>query len=883
MRIELYSALDLQTLLEHHEWPGTFEAFLDSQIPQWREHESQRFAAHVDGARWPQERWGDTLPADAVVRLHLLPMGGIFKALGNILGKLFSFLGFGSRGRGGGNNETPEAKELNAASGKANTAKLGSVVPELAGTYKRFPDYLTPPRRYFVNKREQWLVFLACIGPGRYNVQPDAVRVGETPFTSLGEDAAYTIFEPGVDLSAMPAAQIWYTSPAVGSTSSGTAGLELTTEPANRDNTDPATYTFNTSTILRSSGDYPAGWGIGTVVAVEYPSAYNIVDFDDGGLDLRSRFTGYFQHLAPFATGTKVKVGTFGTTTEWTIAGIVASPGGGMFTLEFRDSGGAFVRVAPGTGVTYIFGADIPRTITAFNPTEIAVAPHGFQSPITKATRVRFVGGDVYGEWTNEFVATPDGSTTNLLELDTFFPQGLCYLDDDGTVISRSVAIEYQYRDSVGGPRTTLRYTYSDATVDQIGFTQQIPIATMVPRVRARRVGAQSTSTQIQDKCQWYGLKARLPDYWVYPNWTTMSVSLRSGGKLGQQSENQINVTATRILPTLQPDGSWGPPVATREISAFARYILQSAGVTDDQIDIEELVALNNIWNPRGETLDFVYDATTVKDALETAFGAGMAEFSAGDGLIRPVREDVRTPTAFEQSYSPHNMTRSLRQTISSHTEISDYDGVDVEFTSAITWAKETVQCRLPGDLGAKVQKITLEGVTDRTRAWRYGMRRRCEHKYRRKEYSFATELDALNSVYKGYVALFDSFKQTALMTGIRSDGAGGAIITCSEEFTWTPGATQIVGYRRLDGSFRGPWVATYGPGPNELRAAIPTPWPSVSLSHELPHVYFGTDTDFAFPALITGVTPRGQFDVNVAAVNYDARVYAYDNAFPPA
>lgn len=878
MRIEIYSALDMETCLETTEWAGTFEAYLDATIPQWRAYEVQRFAAYVGGLPWGQASWGDTLPADTVVRLNLIPMGGIFKAIGNIIGKLFSFLGFGGSNRGG-SQETPDSRELDAASGKANTAKLSGVVPELAGRFRRFPDYLTPPRRYFVNKREQWLVFLANIGPGLHDVHPSEVRVGDTSFAALGADAAYTVYAPGADLSAVIPAQIWYTSPGVGSTSSGSAGLELTTEPANRVNSDPATYSFSGGLITRSSGFFPDGWGIGTEINVEYQRPYVIADFNLP--PLYSNFTGYFAHLPSLAVGSLVKVGAFESNVFWKIAA-VTFVSGGTYTIRFADATTDMpIHVAASGGTAYIFGSDVKYPIVSFDSDSLAVAPSTFETGVTMASRIRYAGGTVYGEWSSEFLATPPGAVTSLLELDTFFPQGLCFLTDTGGLQSRSVSIEYQYRNSAGGGRTTLRYTYSDATVDQIGFTEQISIPSQAPLVRARRVGAQSTSTQVQDKCQWYGLKTRLPNHTIYPRWTTIAISMRSGGKLASQSENQVNVTATRILPTLQSNGTWGSPVATRDISAFARYILNSAGVPDSQIDMEELRRLHAIWAPRVDTLDFVFDATTVKEALEVAFGAGMGEFTCGDGLVRPVREDVRTE--FEQSYSPHNMTRPLRRTISSHSQITDFDGVDVEYTDNATWAKETVQCRFPGDLGAKVQKITLEGVTNRTRAWRIGMRRRGEQVYRRKEYSFNTELDALNSVYMGYVALFDSYGQTGLITGIRSDGAGGAIITSSEEMKWSPGVDHVLGYRSLDGNFRGPFAATPGPSPYEVRAVLPMPWPSVSMSHELPHLYFGTVSDFGFPALVTAVNPRGQFEVSVSAVNYDARVYAYDNASPPA
>ncbi len=79
-----------------------------------------------------------------------------------------------------------------------------------------------------------------------------------------------------------------------------------------------------------------------------------------------------------------------------------------------------------------------------------------------------------------------------------------------------------------------------------------------------------------------------------------------------------------------------------------------------------------------------------------------------------------------------------------------------------------------------------------------------------------------------------------------------------------------------------GPFVAARGADEYEVRATIPTPWPAITLSQELPHLYFGKADAFTFPALITAVTPRGSFEVSVTAVNYDARVYASDNEFPP-
>src|SRR5690606_16791518 len=120
----------------------------------------------------------------------------------------------------------------------------------------------------------------------------------------------------------------------------------------------------------------------------------------------------------------------------------------------------------------------------------------------------------------------------------------------------------------------------------------------------------------------------------------------------------------------------------------------------------------------------------------------------------------------FEQPYTPQNMTGPLVRQFSARKP-DDFDGVDVEYTDGITWQKETVQCRLPGDLGLRVEKIKVEGVTDKTRAWRIGMRQRMIQKYRRWGYRFSTEMDALNSRYLSYVPLQDDvpgYGQSALM-----------------------------------------------------------------------------------------------------------------------
>ncbi|MGN5537813.1 host specificity factor TipJ family phage tail protein [Alcaligenes sp. Lyrl_28] len=859
----------------------------------------------VNGQPLPMLEWADRhLAADDDVEMRLIQHGGVFSGLGKLLGSIFNFaFGWLMPKSGSQNYGSPEqGQRLETTSAKANQAKLGDVVPELAGRFRRFPDYLTPPRRRFVNWREQWLEFHACIGPGQYQINDADVKVGDTPFSALGADGSYAIYGPGADLSGTSTHEHWHTVPAVGGTSSGTAGLEMSTEMANRENTQPASYSFDGNYIWRSSeSEFPSGWGAGTLVSISLPLTYSVTR-EGTVLNIRNRFYGQFKHVMPLS-GAEVtmRIGSGPAIALVVVASGLDAHGTGWIELRLQPSdteipgtlGPWYNALEPGEYVlTFALHPSRQWYVEQYSPHQIVVwrlLPNGLNDPAwlgfpsltSSGAVVSYEGGTVYGEWSSEFVATPAKETTTALEIDFFFPNGLGYVRENGDVTDQGVGIEIQYRNADGGPRATISKWYENWTLDQIGVTEHISVPQMRPAVRVRRVGASATSTQVKDTIQWYGLKSRLRTRTSYPRWTTMAAKLRVGGRLGAQSENQINVVATRILPVLQSDGTWSSPQPTRDISAFARYITGSIGYSDLNLDADELRRLDAIWKTRGETLDHVYDLTTAQDALKLAFRAGFSELTVSHGLIRPVRDDVRTQ--FEQSYSTLNMTKPLRESVSPRKPM-DPDGVEVEYIDAETWTSMTVKCLLPGDQGFKLEKLKLDGVTDRVRAWRIGMRRRREQAYRNREYSFGTEMDAFNSEYLSYVPLFDDEPGNAQM-GLLIDispASGGVLLRISEPLRWVAGASHSVGYRTPDGKFIGPFVASPGPDNYSIIADIPQPWPEVSLKQELPHIYFGLTADWIKPALITNIQARGTDATDVTAANYDVRVYADDNNNPP-
>lgn len=896
MTIKIYPSLMPGEPIEQHDFHGgSIGQWLENHGIQYSDIAEQPIQVWVDGASLPVEAWKTAIIGkNDQVEVRILPHGGVFNALSSIIRKLDPALNWFLKGISPktANNNQQSGQKLEAVEASANEAKLGAVVPELAGRFRRFPDYLVPPRRYFASPREQWLEFLCCIGPGQYLVADGDVKVGETPFSSLGADAQYGIYAPGTDLAAVAGHEHWHTVDEVGATSSGTAGLELSVEYSSNINPTAAAYQFNGASIFVNpvDGSFPEAWGVGTVIDIRLPQTYEITQVGDPEAGYYNRISGNFREIAPvpglairasgdvtgqyFIAERSLDANGDGWVTLTTGEGVISDLPLGFKSIAFYVNGRRYRLTSSSSQAVTIEAISEGATVTGWA---------GFPSVASSTVSISVDPSTIYGDWTSLFRACPPAERTDTFELDFFFPGGLAYIEDDGDLSGRSVAVEIQYRDAaVGGAFTSVHRTYYQATLDQIGFTERITLAIALPEVRIRRVGSQDTSTQLQDKIQWYGLRSRLATRTVYPNWTTMSIRLRGGGRLGAQSENQINVVATRILPTLQAGGVWGAATPTRDISAFVKYIATTIGYTDADLDMEELQRLHAVWTSRGETFDHVQDETTVREALNLALGAGMAELTIDDGRIKPVRDDVRTQ--FEQGYSPQNMTGPLRRAFRSPRP-GDADGVEVEFVNEATWAKDVVRCYLPGDQGFKIQRVKAEGVTSRTRAYRIGMRRRREMKYRVWDYSFSTELDALNSDYLSYVPLVDDipgYGKSAILESIEASG-GMALLHVSEPMTWVEGQTHVVAYRRPDGTLAGPFIAQPGPDEYSILADISTPWPVVSLTQEPPHIYFGTATRWSFPALITEIRPNGNEAASVGAVNYDARVYASDDELPPA
>lgn len=1008
----------------------TIEAWLKAKVKGYEPRPAPPISIVVNGDLVAPSAWAETEVApDDQVSIYIEPKGSALKTIFKP-GPLAKMFGLGNPfdpvKPATPNMQNRTSRDLNLSTVKGNQAALNDAIPELAGSPKRYPDYLVPAHRYFGEPTEQWTELLLCIGKGKYQVLPGDVMVGDTAIASLGSTATYKVFGPGEDLSGESAAIWWHSSTEVGSTNTGSAGLTLTTTIAVQQQ-----FTGNSViasdlvlTVPEGAGWFPFGWDSGMIARVEMPYPYSFTAPADGSATVISG--KHLPMLQPFV-GMKIEISgvnageyvvatyepaipgspevpgspsmvtgsaaptrfDFGvtplsftvsrgasdfpvslTTSTTNLAGLVSAVNTALAgTALVASASGGRLRIseqaAPFTGtaltlsgstsdifglapvfvtgvkteaatsgqyarMTLVYDAGAPviglqdgellstigyrglrYRITAVSgdsqeddegtdedeshgPSAITLARltdtgsqdddwSGFDYLQTGEANIVLDGSTTEGDWSGSYAAVPPGERTRRIELDFMFPQGLVrYTEKNGNIRSHWAKVEVQYRDiETAGAWTSRTYTFEAMTPDQIAFTRSFALPeSMRPEVRVRRIGEESTSVNKQDRVQWFGLKGRISRAPIrYEGVTVMVVYIKGSNRLSAQSETMVSVRPTRVLP-VRNGGSWAVETPTRDIVPWVAHVARTIGYTDDDLDLPELDRLDAIWKARGDRFDLaVTGQETVLEALNNALMAGFAELTIDRGLIRPVRDEPRS--VFEHMYTPQNIIGNLTRKFTT-VRPDDYDGVDVEYVDESTWQKETVKCRLPGDVGAKTEKITLQGVINRDRAWRIGIRQRRRYKYQRHGYSFTTELSAMNSRYKSYCAAADDipgYGQSSVLIDFQV-GNSLTLLESSEPLTWEEGAGHVVGLRKPDGTLSGPWPATRV---DDTRLTVPGLdfEPDLSWDIEPPYLLFGTTTRWCYPILIGSIAPK-DFTTDVEAVNYDVRVYADDDNFAP-
>jgi hypothetical protein len=592
--------------------------------------------------------------------------------------------------------------------------------------------------------------------------------------------------------------------------------------------------------------------------------------------------------LSPYKGGTitqsSAPVPIFGSGPTYTVG--TASSGGtpeqaAFITLKF-DNGTPFTGAPPGQqriaigyrGFRYNVVSISGLTATLQRLTD-AGAVDATWGGFTERTLLDFMltgsGGPI--NWVGSFMGCPENELATEAEYDVFFSGGLCWYNKSGKVRTLTKSIEVQWRDAaLAGAWNSITHAYTDTTPDQIGFTHHVAFPyPLRPEFRMRRVEVVEGG-QVRDAIQWYGFRTRLPAPASYEGITVIAFDMRGGDRLSAQSEREISCVPTRIYDN----------APARSIKGAALHVCQGLGIDETQLDMDAINAIDrDYWTPRGELYDMSHEkAMPVREMLQGIFTAGMSHLSSGGSLLSVKREGIQPPRG---AITPHEMTSEL---VASFTAPSpdDFDGVDVEYIDQYTNRKETVPCRLGGSLELKVDKIQLDGVSDRTRAWRIGMRQLRKYQFSRWGYTVDTEMDALVFDDIDHIILADDIPNTtssALITDVEQLG-NQYLLTISEEMDWSVAAPRAV-IRRHDGTVTSLFVPVMAGLHQVLVPLTAIDFDIVTdLSIEPARFLFGPSEQVGYPAMITEITPNQDGSCAVTATEYSPVFYADDDNQPP-
>jgi len=857
----------------------TVRDWLAKNVPSYSDMDVHPISVSLNGEVIPPEQWAicsfaatDTVDIVIEPKGTELFFGALFLvAIKTLTPKIPKVSSTAQNGEG-----------INEASIKGNKVKLNSPIREIAGTRKVYPDYLLPPRRYFAGPREQHVEMLLCIGKGEHEVPTNKILIGDTPVISLGADVEFHVYGPNADLSGNPAHLWWNDVTEVGSSSNGSSGLELTVSEPLTNGYVATSQIFDdyTVTIPSGAGAFPPDWFTGLIVRILVSYQY---DFVDGGGGARDIIRGFNLDMLAPSVGDSIEIAG-SNAGLYVVNSFTPSVGPIPAEMTLNFDGGA-----PVTGLTLgsLPASIAPRgqrfRVTVFSGSQITVERLGSTGAVdtdfpgfvyleTASASVTLDPSNLEGGYRGPFAMCPFGEKATAIEWDVFMPSGLCGLGREGQVYEVGAFHQFEWRDmDVAGAWTTIEKTHTGASLDSQGFTNRVDLPyPMRPEARIKKIFIQQSEreTEINNDTVWYGARSLLSAPISYAGVTVMSVNARGGDRLSAQSEAMVSVEATRKLPT-RLNGAWTALVATRDIAPFFAYVAKNVGYTDSDLDLVELDRLDAIWKARGDHYDQATNTNgTAKGVINDALSCGYSELTVDRGLLRPARDEPRI--AFESMYTPQNMTRGLERSFTA-VRPDDYDGVDVEYVDGVSWQVETVECRLPGDAGTRVQKIKAEGCTNRTKAWRIGMRQRRALKFRRWEYNWATELDALNSRYLSFVQVADDvpgYAQSAYMISYDN-----GVIESSEAFDWSMPGPHYVYVRRQDGTSSGAYIATRIDDFHLSISGLDFP-PDTSLDREPPHLLFG----IGYPVLITSISPSGTESANVEAMTYNVEIYADDD-----
>ncbi|WP_263079202.1 host specificity factor TipJ family phage tail protein [Endozoicomonas sp. Mp262] len=485
-----------------------------------------------------------------------------------------------------------------------------------------------------------------------------------------------------------------------------------------------------------------------------------------------------------------------------------------------------------------------------------------------------------YQDWSGPYVVVKKNQKANYLACDFSARGGIYGMNDDGDLYGRTAEIEIQYQeidedDKPAGSWQSESVKYSGATTTPQRWSHRWEVKDARYHVRVKRTNNASTSTKARDSVHWEQARAYYPSRQEYPGITKIAVRVRASNNLSQQSEKRFNIKATALTPEWTGNG-WTKPTKNREIAwAFCNAIRSTHGgrLSDDLIDLDNILSLHQQWKLAGETVSRVFDTRgTLLGALQEIAAAGRGTVLTHNGkfyVVRDMQKLIRRSmyTPFMMP-NPPSVERSFPQA-------GDNDSIIVEFYNQGIWDNDEILCQLPNHPAANPKRITLRSVANREQAYRIGIFECAKMIYRRMQISFTTEMQALNSMFGDKIGVsywlqgWGQSGEIVAFDGLRA--------TLSSDVELHPAKQNYISLCRPDGTMAGPYKIEAAGSNRVLLSEKPDFDIYTGDMQARTQFQIGTDGAFCKDFIVTSIAPAASGQVSVTAVYDNPVVYGFE------
>jgi hypothetical protein len=490
------------------------------------------------------------------------------------------------------------------------------------------------------------------------------------------------------------------------------------------------------------------------------------------------------------------------------------------------------------------------------------------------------------------FPACSAGQTITAIAVDVVLPKGLFFANDDGGLNGFSVSFRVEAReiddagDAVGaGTWTQLgAHGISRATATPIRLSYRYEVSEARYEVRFTRTSAKNTTTRYGNDLVWGALRGYEKPVNDYGNVTILNVRARATNNLSAQSSRDFNIIKTRKLP-IYNGTSWSAPTATRNPAWALANVLRAeynGNLPDDRIDLVSLLAFANTCTSRGDNFDAIFDNQQVMFEMANIVArTGRAKIFQQGGVYYTWRDQWQEmPTGH---FNMRNIKRGSLKTNFLLPDVNTADAIEVTYRDEGTWSDKTVLCKLPSSDALTPVKVNLFGVTNKAQAWREGMHMAAQNRYRRQFVNFTTEMEGYIPSYGDLITLSHDRAAWGQSGDLTDYDSGTRIIQTTEPLIWVDGENHYFRFRKPNGAFDGPYLATEGV--DEFHAVLDdvlTFAPNLDSTAEKTSYSFGVGNSFGKLAIVIGVKPRGLYEVEILTVNEDEAVHEADTGIVP-